>query len=100
MHEANLCYKILNEIYKRCDKSICWIIEVIFEILLREIICQLHPRRVEIFEKILKGFRKYIGLIEKDKRYAILIGNMILLDIMESDFTKTEVMKIGIRKII
>jgi hypothetical protein len=73
---------------------------VIFENVLREIICHPHPRRVEIFERILKGFRKNIRSIAKDKRYAILIGNMILLDIMESDFTKTEVMKIEIRKII
>jgi hypothetical protein len=58
MHEARLIAKIFNEFYKVCGAKERLVMEAMREVLSREIIYYQHPRRVEIFEWILNGFRK------------------------------------------
>jgi hypothetical protein len=79
--------------------------EAMWEVLLREAISRQHPRRVEIFEWILKWFREFTSQVkngkytQQKKQFPELIGDIILKEIAGSTFTIIEFMNIKIKKI-
>jgi hypothetical protein len=50
IYEARLATKIFDGIYSVCESKERWVMEAMWEVLLREAISRQHPRRVEIFE--------------------------------------------------
>jgi hypothetical protein len=72
MYEARLVANSLYEIYKVCEAKVLWVMEAMWEIWLRETIYHQHPGRIEIFEWILKRFRKLTSLIKNGKTSDII----------------------------
>jgi hypothetical protein len=104
MYEARLVSKIFDENYNVCGAKERWVTEAMWEILLRETIYYQHPRRLEIFELILKRFRKFTSQVKngkytrQKKQFLELIGDIILHEIVESAFTIIEFTNIKTKK--